>query len=48
MEHSAKFERVRNYYEAGFWSKTMVANAVKKGWITADEYQEITLEPYPG
>lgn len=28
--------------------ETMVKNAVKKGWITAEEYQIITGEPYEG
>ena len=26
--------------------KTLVANAVKKGWITAAQYEEITGEAY--
>ena len=46
MEHSAKYEKVLNYYQKGVWSKKMVANAVAKGWITATEYEEITGEPY--
>ena len=48
MEHSPKFELVKNYYSAGQWSKKAVKNAVKKGWITAEEYEEITGEPYDG
>lgn len=44
-EHSVKFEKVKGYYEAGFWTKGMVRNAVKnpKGnpWITDDEADEI-------
>ena len=43
---SPKFEKVKGYYEDGLWNKTMVKNAVKKGWITAAEYTEITGEPY--
>lgn len=27
---------------------TVVVNAVKKGWITADQYTEITGEVYTG
>ena len=46
MEHSAKFEKVKGYYDNGFWSKAKVHNAVVKGWITAEEYEEITGEPY--
>ncbi len=48
MEHSAKFERVRNYYNNGLWSKKKVRDAVAKAWITAEEYREITGEPYSG
>lgn len=43
---SRKFEKVRNYYEKNLWTKEQVENAVKKGWITADEYREITGEDY--
>ena len=46
MEHSAKFEKVKGYYDNGFWSKTKAHNAVSKGWITAAEYEEITGEAY--
>lgn len=46
MEHSKNYEKVKRYYDNGLWTKNMVANAVKKGWITAEEYQEITGEPY--
>ena len=41
-----KFERVRRYYDEGLWNKTMVRNAVVKGWITAEEDEIITGEPY--
>lgn len=51
--HSEKFEKVKKYYEMYIesegirgWSKTMVRNAVIKEWITADEFEEITGEPY--
>ena len=46
--HSPKFNKVKNYYDRGLWNKTMVANAVVKEWITADEYEEITGEVYGG
>lgn len=45
---SKKFTKVKKYYDEGLWSKTMVANAVVKGWITAEEYEIITVEPYEG
>lgn len=44
--HSPKFEKVKSYYDKGLWTTEMVANAVVKGWITAEEYEEITGEPY--
>ena len=47
-EHSAKFELVKSYYDSGLWSKAAVRNAVRKGWITAAEYEEIVGEPYDG
>jgi len=45
-EHSPKFEKVKKYYDDGLWNKEMVRNAVIKGWIRADEYEEITGEPF--
>lgn len=47
-EHSTKYNLVKGYYDSGLWSKTAVRNAVRKGWITADEYAEIVGEPYDG
>lgn len=44
--HSTKFEKVKRYYDSGLWNKTMVRNAVVKGWITAEEYEIITGEVY--
>ena len=43
---SSKFDKVKRYYDAGLWNRTMVRNAVIKGWITAEEYQIITGEAY--
>lgn len=45
-EHSPKYELVKNYYNTGKWGKKAVRNAVIKEWITAEEYEEITGEPY--
>lgn len=45
-EHSEKFELVKSYYDSGFWKKKAVKNAVARGWITAEEYKEITGEDY--
>lgn len=51
-EHSKNFEKVKAYYDdyissggSKGWSITRVYNAVGK-WITAEEYEEITGEPY--
>lgn len=43
---SKKYATVKAAYERGTWNKTMVRNAVAKGWITVEEYQEITGEAY--
>ena len=45
MTHSKNYEKVKNYYKRGLWSIERVHNAVGK-WITAEEYEEITGEPY--
>ena len=39
------FEKVKMYYDKGLWSKERVYNVVGKV-ITAEEYEEITGEPY--
>jgi uncharacterized XkdX family phage protein len=43
---SPKFNKVKKYYDSGLWNKEMVGNAVVKHWITAEEYELITGEPY--
>lgn len=40
------FDKIKKYYEDGLWTKSMVKNAVKKGKITAQQYEEITGEAY--
>lgn len=45
MEHSAKFDKAKDYYDRGLWSITRVRNAVNR-WITAAEFTEITGEVY--
>ena len=42
----SKYELVKSYYDNGMWSKKAVKNAVKKSWITAEEYKEIVGETY--
>lgn len=43
---SAKFEKVQQFYDLGFWTISQVGDAVEKGWITAAEYKTITGEKY--
>jgi hypothetical protein len=40
--HSEKVEKVKYYFDTDRWSLFMVKNAVKKSWITEEEYTEIT------
>lgn len=45
--HSKNFEKFKAYYDNGLWSKEKLHNVVgKKTGITAEEYEEITGEPY--
>lgn len=43
MEYSKKFEKIKNFYDLGKWTKEMVWNAVEKGFITEEEYIEIIV-----
>ena len=40
-----KYKTVKAWYDAGK-PLSWIKNAVEKGWITAEEYQEITGQPY--
>jgi len=44
--YSKNYEKVRGYYDGGFWNEARVKNAVTKGWITEDEDTEITGNRY--
>lgn len=46
MEHSKNYDAVKRWYDMGLWNETRVRNAVKMGWITADEFEQITGSPY--
>ena len=35
------FEKAKAYYDRGLWTKSMLKNLVKKGFITEAEYNEI-------
>lgn len=48
MEHSAKFEDVKQHYLLHMWKKSTVKLTVKRKWITADGYKEIVGEAYAG
>lgn len=43
---SKYYKLVKKNYDSGFWSIDKVCDAVVKGWITAEEYEEITGEVY--
>lgn len=43
---SKMFDRIKELYDTGEWSKKWVKNAVVKGKITEAEYEEITGEVY--
>lgn len=41
-------DKVKNWYKWNIWTKKMVANAVVKGKLTAEDYEYITGEKYVG
>lgn len=42
----SKFEMVKNFYDNGLWKEKRVRDAVKKGWISPENFKEITGEDY--
>lgn len=38
--------KIAKWYKQGLWSTEMVANAVKKGVLTPEDYEEICGESY--
>ena len=46
MEKSKYYDIVKAHYDDGYWSLKKVRNAVVKGWITEEEFTEITGRPY--
>ena len=46
MEHSKNYDKVKGFYGAKLWNEVRVRNAVVKGWITEDEFDEITGASY--
>lgn len=45
-EHSPNYDKVKYYYDHGQWTIAQVRKAVQKGWITEEEFYEITGENY--
>ena len=43
---SKKYKKVKKFYDEGLWTKSQVHDAVKKMWITVEEYRLITGEEY--
>lgn len=46
MGHSKNYYKVLNWYKTGMWNEARVRNAVKMGWITEEEFTEITGKAY--
>ena len=44
--HSEKYETVKHWYDTGRWNISKVRDAVAKGWITEEEFREITERDY--
>lgn len=42
MDHSKNYQKVKRYYDMKMWDETRVRNSVKMGWITEEEFREIT------
>lgn len=40
------YDRIKRFYDGGLWTDSMVGDAVDKGVITAEQYEEITGEKY--
>ena len=43
---SKMYEKIKEYYNTGLWSKERVRNMVIKGIITEEEFYDITGEFY--
>lgn len=42
MEENIWFDKIKDFYDTGFWSLELVRISVKVEWITKDEYKLIT------
>ena len=43
---SKKYNKVKEYYDKGYWDIRKVHDAVSHKWITAEEYKMITGHDY--
>ena len=43
---SKMYEKIKEYYDSGFWSEKRVRNMVVKGIITEEEYKDIIDKIY--
>lgn len=43
---SRDFEKIKDYYDRGLWSKARVYNVTKANIITKTEYKKITGETF--
>lgn len=42
------FEKVKHFYDLGLYTKSQVAEFVRRGKLTAEEYELITGDPWEG
>lgn len=45
-KHSKNFEKVKSHFEADNWDLKKVREAVTSGWITKEEFKEITSKNF--
>ena len=41
------FPTLKRLYDLKLFDKTKIAESVKAGWITPEQYKEITGDPFP-
>lgn len=41
------FDKILKFFKLKLYTKKQIADFVRKGVITPDQYEEITGEPYP-
>lgn len=39
-------EKIKKWYAQSLWTQQMVSNAIRKGILTVQQYEEIVGEPY--